>query len=114
MKANRRDVEGNRYAKVTVSYFVGLKELNRAAVVAVADKSLDAHDMDYADIVAGLKRKDVEHHLRQSLATYGDSWVEGDLQDYIVGLYSAEDVDDVLEMVPGVVADLFPEFQRVQ
>lgn len=111
MKANRRDPHGNMYAKVIVPYFVGLEELKRAAVSAVAEKSLSAHDLDYAEIVAGLTRKDVERNLKKDLETYGAAWLDGDLGDYIVGLYNPGDVDDVLEMVSGVVEDLFPDFR---
>lgn len=110
MKANRADEQGNRYAKVVTHYFVGLDQLNAGAVWYVADRAL-ATQGEYSEIVAGMKRSDVEKALKDALTTYGQAFLEGSLSDYVVGLYHPQDQDDVLEMVRPVVEDLFPDFR---
>ena len=111
MKANRRDAEGNMFAKIQLNFFVGLDTLYRGAAMLVDREVADFNATD-VEVVGALTRKSVEIEVRESLATYGWAWAEMDLGDYLSGAFDTSDT--LLDMVKPTVDKLFPEFQCAQ
>ena len=110
MKANRRDGEGNMFAKIQLNFFVGLDTLYRGAVMAVDNKCIDL-GLSPEEAAETLTRSSVEEEVRECLASYGWGWAEMDLSDYIGG---QQGIDAMWDMVVPLVDELFPEFQPSQ
>lgn len=109
-KAKFSDEQGNMYGKLAVYYYVGLEGLTKAAVMWVGNEALRTHE-GYEEIVPRITRKNVEESLRSNLTAYGRMFLEVSPNDFNVGLYHPDDVDELIDELRAVVEELFPDFR---